>query len=192
MAKSARLPIVVVATAATLMASPAFAASSAVTAATAKVQLTRPLMLTATQNLDFGTVLLSAVVAGNTYTVRLVPNGALTCSSGVTCAATGKPAIFNVQMSNNQNGQGNGQNGQGNGQNGQGNNQKIYIHVAASSFTNGITTLQITPNLSANFVLLSSSGAPGADFPVGASFPITSATTEGIYTGTLNVTVDFN
>jgi hypothetical protein len=124
MAKSARLPIVVVATAATLMASPAFAASSAVTAATAKVQLTRPLMLTATQNLDFGTVLLSAVVAGNTYTVRLVPNGALTCSSGVTCAATGKPAIFNVQMSNNQNGQGNGQNGQGNGQNGQGNNQK--------------------------------------------------------------------
>ena len=152
-------------------ATPTLAAPvAATTPATAKAQVVKPLTLTAKTNLDFGTVLLSSVVVGTTYTVALTSTGALTCTSGLTCASTGTPATFNVTGSN---------------------NQLVKIYTAASNFSNGTTTLQVTPSAAAS-VTLTNSGAPGLDFNVGASFPITSTTTDGVYTGNLNVTVDYN
>ncbi len=169
MTKFARL--LTAAAVATLFASPALAVPvGATTAATAKAQIVKPLVLTAKTNMDFGTILLTSLVAGPTYTVTLTSGGALTCTSGLTCSATGIPATFNVQGSN---------------------NQLVKIYTAASSFTNGTTTLSITPS-AAGSLTLTNSGSPGLDFNVGASFPITSATTEGVYTGNLNVTVDYN
>lgn len=155
---------------ATFATAPALAATAASTPATAKAQVVRPLTLTVKTNLDFGTVLLNSVVAGPTYTVTLTSAGALSCTAGLTCSTTGIPATFNATGSN---------------------NQKVFIYTAASNFTNGTTTLQITPSAAAS-VTMTNSGAPGTDFNVGASFPITSATTEGVYTGNLNVTVDYN
>lgn len=155
----------------TVVATPAAAAPVAATPkATAKAQIVKPLLLVAKTNMDFGTILLSSIVVGTTYNVALTSAGALTCTSGLTCSATGIPATFNVAGSN---------------------NQKVFITTAASNFTNGTTTLQITPSAAA-FVTLTNSGAPGTDFNVGAAFPITSATTEGVYTGNLTVTVDYN
>lgn len=171
MTKFVRLAKAAVVAAATFAAAPAIAAPvAATTPATAKAQIVRPLSLTAKINLDFGTVLLSSVVAGPTYNVTLSSAGALSCSAGLTCATTGTPATFNATGSN---------------------NQKVFIYTAASNFTNGTTTLQITPSAAAS-VTMTNSGAPGTDFNVGASFPITSTTTEGVYTGNLNVTVDYN
>lgn len=156
---------------ATLFASPALAAPvGATTPATAKAQVVRPLSLTAKVNMDFGTILLTSIAAATTYTVTLSSTGTLGCTAGLTCSATGIPATFNVAGSN---------------------NQLVKIYTAASNFTNGTTTLQITPSAAASLTL-TNSGAPGTDFNVGASFPITSTTTEGVYTGNLNVTVDYN
>ena len=66
-----------------------------------------------------------------------------------------------------------------------------FASAAASNFSNGVTTLQITPSAAA-FVTMPNSGNTGLDFNVGASFPITTTTTEGVYTGNLTVTVDYN
>ena len=64
--------------AATFTAAPALAAPvSAVTAATAKAQIVKPPVLTAKNNMDFGTILLASLVAGTSYTVTLTSAGAL-------------------------------------------------------------------------------------------------------------------
>jgi hypothetical protein len=159
-----------VATAA-LSATPALAVPvGATTPATAKAQIVKPLSLTAKTNMDFGTILLSSIAAGTTYTVTLTSAGALSCTAGLTCSATGIPATFNVAGSK---------------------SQLVHIYTTASNFTNGTTTLQIAPSAVAT-LNLTNSGAPGTDFNVGASFPIDSLTSEGLYTGNLNVTVDYN
>ena len=151
--------------------SPALAASvGATVTATARAQIVKPLTLVATTNLDFGTVLLTSVTTGTTYTVTLTSAGNLTCTAGLTCATAGTPATFNVTGSK---------------------QQLIHIYAAASNFTNGITTLQVTPSAQATLTL-ANSGRPGSDFNVGASFPIDSNTTEGVYSGNMNVTVDYN
>jgi hypothetical protein len=171
MTKFARILTVAAVATATLTATPALAVPvGATTAATAKAQVVKPLSLTAKVNMDFGTILLTSIVAGSTYTVTLSSTGTLGCTAGLACSTTGIPATFNVTGSN---------------------NQLVKIYTAASSFTNGTSTLSITPSAAAS-VLLTSSGTPGNDFNVGAYFPITSATTEGVYTGNLNVTVDYN
>lgn len=170
MTKFARILIASAAVAASFTPAPAFAATSAVTAATATAQMVKPLVLKAKTNMNFGTILLTSLVAGSTYTVTLTSAGALSCTAGLTCSTTGIPATFNVQGSN---------------------NQLVHIYTAASSFTNGTTTLSMTPSAAATLTL-TSSGFPGDDFNVGASFPVTSTTTEGVYTGNLNVTVDYN
>ena len=171
MIKSFRLGMAVSAATAVMSAAPALSAPvSASTQATAKAQIVRPLTLTAKTNMDFGTILLSSVATGTTYTVTLTSGGALSCTAGLTCSTAGIPATFNVAGSK---------------------SQLVHIYTAASSFTNGTTTLQLTPSAQAT-LSLTNSGAPGTDFNVGAAFPIDSNTTEGVYLGNLNVTVDYN
>jgi len=136
MTKIVRLATAAAVAVATFTAAPALAVTAATTPATARAQVVRPLTLTAKTNLDFGTVLLSSVVAGPIYTVTLTSAGALSCTAGLTCSTTGIPATFNASGSN---------------------NQKVFIYTAASNFTNGTTTLQVTPSAAA-----SACGSPAA------------------------------
>jgi putative copper export protein len=157
-----------VVTAAALTVTPALAAPvSATTPATARAQIVKPLVLTATQSIDFGTILLTAVTASTAVSISQA--GAITCGTGLTCSATGKQAIFNVAESN---------------------NQTVKIATTAANITNGTTNLLFTPSAPAT-VLLTNSGAPGNNFNVGGSFAIDTATTDGVYTGNLIVTVDY-
>ena len=157
-----------VVTAAALTITPALAAPvSATTPATARAQIVKPLVLTATQSIDFGTILLTAVTASTAVSISQA--GAITCGTGLTCSATGKQAIFNVAGSN---------------------NQTVKIATTAANITNGTTNLLFTPSAPAT-VLLTNSGAPGNNFNVGGSFAIDTATTDGVYTGNLIVTVDY-
>jgi putative copper export protein len=157
-----------VVTAAALTVTPALAAPvSATTPATARAQIVKPLVLTATQSIDFGTILLTAVTASTAVSISQA--GAITCGTGLTCSATGKQAIFNVAGSN---------------------NQTVKIATTAANITNGTTNLLFTPSAPAT-VLLTNSGAPGNNFNVGGSFAIDTATTDGVYTGNLIVTVDY-
>ncbi|MEO6247924.1 MAG: DUF4402 domain-containing protein [Sphingomicrobium sp.] len=138
------------------------------TPATARAQIVKPLVLTSTQNIDFGTILLTNVTGSNL--VSISTGGAITCTGGgLTCPATGKQAIFNVAGSN---------------------QQVVKITTTAANITNGITPLLFTPSAQAT-VTLTNSGSPGTDFNVGGSFTINAATTDGVYTGALNVTVDY-
>lgn len=155
----------------------AFAATSATAApvgastpATAKAQIVKPLTLTKVQDLDFGTILLPVVPAAATVTVSSA--GVATCTGGTTCAGSPKQAIFNLTGTN---------------------NQVVRIFSAATNLTNAndSTTIVFTPAPPAT-VTMPNSGNTGANFNVGGAIAITTTTTDGVYTGNMNVTVDYN
>ena len=154
----------------TLATTPASAAPvGATTPATAKASIVKPLTLTAKQNLDFGTILLSAVTGPTAVTISQA--GAATCGTGTVCSGTPKQAIFNVTGTN---------------------NQVVRIFSAATTLTNANdgTTLSFTPNAPAN-VTMPNSGNAGIDFNVGGGISVTTTTTDGVYSGNMNVTVDY-
>lgn len=154
----------------TLTATPALAASAA-TPATAKAKIVKPLILTATRNLDFGTITLGTVAAGG-ETVSVPQVGAISCGSGgLVCSGTAVSATYGVQGTN---------------------NQVVKITGTATDLTNANdgTKLQFTPNAPATLAL-TNAGAPGTPFSVGGSIIITPATTDGVYSGNIDITVDY-
>jgi hypothetical protein len=155
---------------ATIVATPALAAPvSASPTASANVKILKPQLLKGLRNLDFGTIVVGAVVG--TDTVSITQAGVLTCGSGgqLTCSGTPQSGQYNVQGSN---------------------NQVVTITTAASVLTGPSGTLNFTPSAPANLTL-TSSGIPGDNFNVGGSIGLTAATPEGQYTGVMNVTVDY-
>jgi hypothetical protein len=155
---------------ATIVATPALAAPvSASPTASANVKILKPLLLKGLRNLDFGTIVVGAVVG--TDTVSITQAGVLTCGSGgqLTCSGAPQSGQYNVQGTN---------------------NQVVTITTAASVLTGPSGTLNFTPNAPANLTL-TSSGVPGDNFNVGGSIGLTAATPEGQYTGVMNVTVDY-
>jgi hypothetical protein len=159
---------------ATFVATPAFAAPvSASPKAKAQARILRPLTLTATRDLDFGTIVVGAIPG--TQTVSVSQAGALTCgASGLTCSGTVQSAQYNVTGTN---------------------NMTVNISAVASNLTNTTSgaseTLVFTPSAPAS-VLLTNSGAPGNNFTVGGSIQIATTTVDGLYRGDIEVTVDYN
>jgi len=161
------------AAAATLAATPAFAAPvSASPAAKAHARIVKPLTLTANRDLDFGTIVVGAL--GGTQTVSVSQAGALGgCSGALTCSGTPASAEYTVTGTN---------------------NMTINVTATASNLTNttsgGSETLVFTPNAPAT-VALGNSGAAGVDFNVGGSIDIDPTTVDGLYIGDMDVTVDY-
>lgn len=159
---------------ATLVATPAVAAPvSASPKAKAQARILRPLTLTATRDLDFGTIVVGAIPG--TQTVSVSQAGALTCgASGLTCSGTVQSAQYNVTGTN---------------------NMQVNISAVASNLTNTTSgaseTLVFTPSAPAS-VTLTNSGAPGSNFTVGGSIQIATTTVDGLYRGDIEVTVDYN
>lgn len=155
-----------------LAASPALAAPvGAGTPATARAKLVKPLVLTATRSLDFGTITLGTVAAAG-ENVTMTQAGAVTCGSGgLVCSGTPVSAAYNVKGTN---------------------NQVVQVFAVASPLTNANdgSTLSFTPNAPAT-VTLPNSGTAGTNFNVGGSIKIMPTTTDGVYSGNINVTVDY-
>lgn len=172
MTKFARLAAL--AAAATFIATPAFAAPvSASPKAKATAKIVKPLTLTAKRDLNFGTILVGTV--SGTQTVAISQDGATrSCgTAGLTCSGTFASAQYNVA----------------------GTKQfTVNIAATASDLTNTTSgnneKLVFTPDAPAT-LLLANSGAPGSDFTVGGSIGITSATVDGLYSGDIEVTVDY-
>jgi len=159
--------------AAVLATTPALAAPVGVTGAapSATAKIVRPLTLTSTGSLNFGTIVLNGVTANRT--VSLSSGNVLTCggTTELQCSGTTSVPTYNVRGTN---------------------NQVVTIIKTASNLTNAndATTLSMTP-LGAASVTLTNAGAPGTDFNIGGSIVIGTATTDGVYSGTVNVQVDY-
>jgi hypothetical protein len=157
--------------AAALAATPALAAPVGVTGAppSASARIIRPLSLTATGTLNFGTIVLNGVTANRTVTLNA--DTSITCATELVCDLNGTVPTYNVRGT-------------------QGQTVNIIKNTSTLNGSNG-GTLTLTP-VGANSVLLTNSGAPGHDFAIGGSITIGTGTVDGLYTGTVDVQVDYN
>ena len=163
------------AVAATLLATtPALAAPVGVTGAppSATARIIRPLSLTSTGSLNFGTIVLNTVTANRT--VALSSANVLDCGAAtleLQCSGATSVPTYNVRGTN---------------------GQVVTVIKTATPLTNANdgTTLTMTPSGAAT-VTLTNSGAPGLNFNIGGSIVIGTATTDGVYSGTVNVQVDY-
>jgi hypothetical protein len=146
------------------IAAPASAAS--VTASTS-VNVVKPVVLAKLQDLDFGTLLFSSFTGSRS--IVLSRAGVVTCAANIVCSGPTKAARFNVQGTN---------------------NKVVLITVTGGTMSNGTDSIAFTPDAPAS-VTLTSSGVPGNDFDVGGSISVSPSLIGGTYSGTLNVTTDY-
>jgi hypothetical protein len=159
------------------LAAAAFAAVPAVAAPvggtgappSASARIIRPLTLTATGSLDFGTIVLNGITANRTVTLN--DDATITCATELVCAATGLVPTYNVRGT-------------------QGQTVNIIKNNSTLTGSNG-GSLTLTP-VGAASVLMTNSGSPGEDFTIGGSITIGTGTADGVYTGTVDVQVDYN
>ena len=156
------------AAAATLVATPAFAqVVSASPKNTATVRITKPLLLEAEDNLDFGTI---AVYGPGTVSISQAGVGTCGPAAEMTCNfTTAKAARYRVRGTN---------------------NTLVTINAVGSSLVSGTNSLAFTP-AAPNSITLNNSGSVGSTFNVGGSVAILAATPAGVYTGDIEVTVNY-
>jgi hypothetical protein len=159
---------IAIALAALLVAAPAAAAPSV----TVQANIAKPLTLSWLQNLDLGTIVLGPGIWSNA-TVAISRAGTFSCvNANVTCTGAPMVAKYNVSGTNNQ-----------------------TVHISSPNVT---LTNQSDPTKTLTLVVdgpgslvLTNSGQPGTDFPIGGSIVLSSSTESGLYSGTFNVTVDY-
>jgi hypothetical protein len=153
-----------------LTTSPAQAASPA-TQATATAKIFRPLTIAFVQNLDFGTIVLSGAGAWAGEVVDLSAANALTCGGGsnLTCSGSHQPATYHLVGTN---------------------NAAVTVSSPAFNLT-GPATLPFTPNFTSAVNLGAAGATTGVDVSLGGSITLASTTPDGVYSGTFNVTADY-
>ena len=139
--------------------------------ATVSANVVRPLTLASQQNLDLGTITLS-LGTWSGATVGISRAGVFSCSTKVICTGVPQVAKYKVTGTN-----------------------KMVVLVTAPNVTmvnqaDPTQTLTLTVD-SPGQILLTSSGEPGVTFGIGGSVILSSTTSTGDYTGTFNVTVDY-
>ena len=154
-----------------LAATPAAAVSPATQAgATAKIY--KALTMSSVQNLDFGVIVLTgASFAGEV--VSIAQTGTLTCGSNpgvlLTCSGTPQTAQYKLVGTN---------------------NSVVTISSPAFNLT-GPGTLAFTPNAPATVNLGAAGATTGLTFSIGGSITLASTTPDGVYTGTFQVTANY-
>ncbi|MBA3667174.1 MAG: DUF4402 domain-containing protein [Sphingomonas sp.] len=147
---------------------PGARATAASVNVTASVKTVKPLVLTAKQNLDFGLIILTRVTAPTSVSISQA--GVKTCGVGLTCSGASLPAIFSLTGTN---------------------NTPVRIVTAPSSLTNATgNSVAFTPNAPTTLTL-ANSGSKGDDFNVGGSIALTPTTADGLYSGNVEITVDY-
>ena len=154
-----------------LASTPAVAVSPSSQAnATAKIY--KPLTISKTQDLNFGTIVLAGTSFSN-ETVTVSTTGNVTCGSGsgnLSCGGTPTAATFHLVGSNNAN-----------------------VTVNSPTFSlGGPGTLSVTPSSTTQTLNLGTGGQnTGIDVSLGASITLSSSTTQGVYTGIWTVIADY-
>ena len=164
---------IILALCATTLATEAEAAPPSTTVVVpVRASVVKPLMLTALQALDIGTIVLRPGTWSGA-TVSISQSGVLTCTDpNLICSGATQAASYNVSGTN-----------------------KMSVQVTAPNVTltnqgDSSKTLQLVP-LKPTSVALPNSGNPGVEFAVGGTISLSSTTADGLYVGTMNVTVDY-
>ena len=154
-------------------AAPVSAAPDSATAlAQVKVTIVRPLMLTSTGSLSFGTIILNGLTGNRTVSLSMA--NVRNCGGGTAeliCSGATSVPTYNVRGTN---------------------NQTVTIIKTATNLVNASTgaTLSMNPIGPTSITFINSS-ANGVDFTIGASITLTPATGDGVYTGSVIVQVDY-
>ncbi len=147
-------------------------ASAATQIAQVNASVSKPLTLSWVQDLDLGTIVLGSGTWSGA-TVGISRTGVFSCTNAnVTCSGTTQVATYNVSGAK---------------------QQTIRVTAPNVTLTNQndpTQTLTLVVD-SPGTVLLTNSGKPGQNFSLGGSVTLNSTTAGGVYTGTLNVTVDY-
>lgn len=154
---------------AALCATPATAATPAAQA-TASARILRPLTIQFQQNLDFGHLVLSGAGAWSGQVISLSQTGAISgCGGNVTCSGSPLPAQYKLVGTNN-----------------------AIVTITSPGFNlTGPGTLAFTPSAPATINLGSTGATAGVVFGIGGSITLASTTPDGTYSGTFNVTADY-
>ena len=150
-------------------AAPAHAANNV---ATVQANVVKPLILTWLQNLDLGTIALGPGTWSNA-TVGISKAGVFSCTNAnLICTGATQAARYNVSGTN---------------------NRTVLISAPNVTLVNqGDPTKTLTMVVdNPSSVLLTNSGPPGTNFSLGGSISLSSTTVSGTYSGTFNVTVDY-
>jgi len=160
------------ATALALTATPALAVGPSDKNATATARVVKPLTLNWVQDLDLGTIVLGAG-SWSGATVGISKAGVFTCTNtNVTCSGATQEAKYKVTGTN---------------------NQTVQVNAPDVTLTNqndNTKTLLLTVD-NPGSVALGNSGSSGLTFGLGGSITVASTTTDGTYSGTFNVTVNY-
>lgn len=160
-----------------ITATPAAAQSAS---AQANVTINKPLTLTKTGDLAFGTILVTGSGTFSTTVSVSTAGVRSTCDTTyVTCSGTATAPVYNVS----------------------GNKQRVVqltipdTVVLSTTVPVGQTadtiTMGVIPPNALKQITLTNSGAPGNNFGVGGSLTITDSTVDGTYSGSFNVTANY-
>jgi len=141
--------------------------------AKATARIVKPLALYYVQDLSLGDVLLSGAGTWTGAVVEISPTGTFKClNANVTCSGTTQPAKYRVTGTN---------------------NQTVTITAGNVTMTNAndSTKTLLLSVQNPGTVLLGNSGNTGVEFGLGGSIAVSSDTSDGVYSGTFNVTVDY-
>ena len=158
--------------AAVLAAAPAVAAPVGVAAGSepqATARIIKPLTLSSTGALNFGTIVMNNVTANRTVTLN--DDTSITCATELVCDLNGTVPSYTATGT-------------------QGQTVNIIKNTSTLTGSNG-GSLTLTPVGASSFVM-PNSGTTGHTFPIGGSIVIASTTVDGVYTGTVNVEVNYN
>ena len=150
-------------------AAPAHAANNV---ATVQANVVKPLILAWLQDLDLGTIALGPGTWSNA-TVGISRAGVFSCTNAnLICTGATQVARYNVSGTN---------------------NRTVLISAPNVTLVNqGDPTKTLTMVVdNPGSALLTNSGPPGTNFSLGGSISLSSTTVSGTYSGTFNVTVDY-
>jgi hypothetical protein len=145
-------------------------AATPTTQATATARIVQPLTITSVRDLDLGTIVLSGT-APYTDTIAITRAGVFSCGADTTCSGTTKTARYTMTGTR---------------------DQKVDITVSPTIAL--VNQTQVTPDLTltVDAPATSTLDATGnAAFNVGGSIQVSDTTADGVYTGSFDVTADY-
>ncbi len=154
-------------------AAPALAApDSATVVAQVKATVVRPLMLTSTGSLNFGTIVLNGLTSNRT--VSLSMTNIRDCGGGTAqliCSGATSVPTYNVRGTN---------------------NQTATIIKTATNLVNAANGATLSMSLiGPATITFTNNSANGVNFTIGAAITLTPTTGDGLYSGSVNVQVDY-